>query len=213
MKNKISLFLLIFLILGCTKQGVIPLKSAEVREYEGEMLGSVNDFRENSIKGPQSVNISNYSLRITGLVDNTKEYSYAEVLSNQKYSKVVTINCVEEWSVKVLWEGILVKDLLEEAGVQEEANTIIFHSVDKYTTSLPLDYVLNNNIILAYKMNNITLPENRGYPFQFVAEQKWGYKWIKWVDEIRLSKNKDYEGYWEKRGWSNTANINESAYK
>jgi DMSO/TMAO reductase YedYZ molybdopterin-dependent catalytic subunit len=61
-------------------------------------------------------------------------------------------------------------------------------------------------------MNNVTLPEERGFPFQLVAESKWGYKWIKWINEIELSDNIFYKGYWEKRGFSNSANLNESFF-
>jgi DMSO/TMAO reductase YedYZ molybdopterin-dependent catalytic subunit len=45
-----------------------------------------------------------------------------------------------------------------------------------------------------------------------VAEDKWGYKWIKWIDEIELSDNPDYHGYWEQRGYSNSGNLSESQY-
>jgi DMSO/TMAO reductase YedYZ molybdopterin-dependent catalytic subunit len=62
-------------------------------------------------------------------------------------------------------------------------------------------------------MNNITLPAERGFPFQLVAESKWGYKWIKWVTEIELSDNLNYKGYWESRGYSNNGNLNESFFE
>ena len=61
-------------------------------------------------------------------------------------------------------------------------------------------------------MNNVTLPSERGFPFQLVAESKWGYKWIKWITEIELSNDIDYRGFWEQRGYSNTANLNESFF-
>jgi DMSO/TMAO reductase YedYZ molybdopterin-dependent catalytic subunit len=61
-------------------------------------------------------------------------------------------------------------------------------------------------------MNNVTLPAERGFPFQLVAESKWGYKWIKWVTEIELSDNLNYKGYWESRGYSNGGNLNESFF-
>ncbi len=83
-----------------------------------------------------------------------------------------------------------------------EANTVIFYAYDGYSTSLPLDYIEKNDILLAYEMNNVTLPEDRGYPFQLVAEDKWGYKWIKWVTKIELSNDPSYRGYWEQRGYS-----------
>lgn len=88
---------------------VEDLKPVEVREYEGERLSSVDDFRENSIKGPQQVDTGNYRLNISGLVENPRSYAYDEVISNhQHYRKVVTLNCVEGWSVNILWEGVLV---------------------------------------------------------------------------------------------------------
>ena len=51
-----------------------------------------------------------------------------------------------------------------------------------------------------------------GFPFRLVAEDKWGYKWIKWIDEIELSDNPDYQGYWEQRGYSESGNLSESQY-
>jgi len=48
-------------------------------------------------------------------------------------------------------------------------------------TFYTLDYIIDNDIIIAYKMNEIALPPERGFPFQLVAEHKWGYKWIKWI--------------------------------
>jgi DMSO/TMAO reductase YedYZ molybdopterin-dependent catalytic subunit len=65
---------------------------------------------------------------------------------------------------------------------------------------------------MAYKMNNVTLPIERGFPFQLVAESKWGYKWIKWITEIEFSSNESYEGYWEQRGYSNSANLTEGFF-
>jgi DMSO/TMAO reductase YedYZ molybdopterin-dependent catalytic subunit len=180
----------------------------EIREYEGQDLSSVGDFRENSIKGPQQVNASTYRLTITGLVNKTVEYTYDDVVNGfQKYQKIITLHCVEGWSVKILWEGFLLKDLLNEAGINPEAVVVIFYAYDGYSTSLPADYILDNDILIAYKMNGLTLPPERGFPFQLVAESKYGYKWIKWITEIELSDNADYKGFWESRGYSNDADI------
>jgi DMSO/TMAO reductase YedYZ molybdopterin-dependent catalytic subunit len=207
-KMKKLVFLLIFsvFVLGCT-QTPIELNGVEIREYQGEDLSSVNDFRENSVSGPQYVSIDDYFLKITGLVENPMNFTYEQVLDRQKYSKVVTLHCVEGWSVKLLWEGILLSDLFNEMNVSSAANTVIFRAYDGYSTSLPLDYIYDNNILLAYKMNNVTLPAERGFPFQLVAESKLGYKWIKWITGIELSNDSNYRGFWESRGYSNNADI------
>ena len=180
----------------------------EIREYEGQDLSSIGDFRENSIKGPQQVNASPYRLTITGLANKTVEYTYNDIINGfQKYQKVITLHCVEGWSVKILWEGFLLKDLLNQTEIDANATVIIFYACDGYSTSLPLNYILDNDILIAYKMNGLTLPPERGFPFQLVAESKYGYKWIKWITEIELSDNADYKGFWESRGFSNDAEI------
>jgi len=189
------------------------LEPVEIREYEGVKLSSIDAFRENSIKGPQEVDAESYVLRITGLVMNPNNYTYDKVVNNhQHYKKVVTLDCVEGWSVTILWEGLLVRDLLEEANPLANAKVVIFHAYDGYTTSLPIDYIMNNDILMAYKMNDVTLPPERGFPFQLVAESKWGYKWIKWITEIELSDDVDYRGYWESRGYSNNADLDKSFF-
>lgn len=184
------------------------MEAVQVKEYNGERLSSVSDFHENSIRGPQNINTTEYRLGVTGLAGQRLSYTYEGVISKYKsYQKLVTLDCVEGWSVKILWEGFLVKDLLNEADILPAASVVIFHAYDGYTTSLPLQYILDNNILLAYKINGVTIPPERGFPFQLVSEQKWGYKWIKWVTEIELSDDVNYRGYWEQAGYSNDGSL------
>ena len=232
MKIYIFLILIIFLV-GCTSEDILidqnmqtnetedimyeqpeqkpptlkELNKIEIKEYLGEKLDSIVDVRDVSIKGPQYIDIDNYRLEVFGLVETTKNFTYEEVLSLQKYSKVVNILCVLGWDATVLWEGVLLKDLFDEVKPTEEANTVIFYAADGYTTSLPLDYIIDKDILLADKINNVTLPPERGFPFELVAESKLGYKWIKWITQIELSDDPEYKGYWESRGYSNKANV------
>jgi DMSO/TMAO reductase YedYZ molybdopterin-dependent catalytic subunit len=203
--------LLLSMAVSCTSLKVAT-DVVEVRDYQGERLDSIDAFRENSIKGPEHIDISSYKLTIDGLVDSPQSMSYEEVLSYPSYKKVVTLYCVEGWDATILWEGVLVNDLIDKAGPEEEANTVIFHASDGYTTSLPLDYIKDNGIILAFRMNDATIIPERGYPFQLVAEDRWGYKWIKWVTRIELSDDIAYKGYWEERGYNNDGSLNGSKF-
>jgi DMSO/TMAO reductase YedYZ molybdopterin-dependent catalytic subunit len=188
------------------------LGAGELREYQGQQLSSINDFRENSILGPQYIDKATYELKITGLVESTMVYSYDEVVNNfTHYTKVVPLNCVEGWTVKILWEGMLVRDVIQAARPLSSATVIIFHAYDGDTTSFPIDYVMNYDIIMASKMNGLPLPAERGFPFQLVAEDKWGYKWLKWITEIEFSDNEAYLGYWESYGYSNSGWLYECA--
>lgn len=220
MKRKVIILVLIILAVSATFiwaeiQRIQPVKlsGVEVRNYQGQKLSSVNDFRENSIKGPQYINKSNYHLEVTGMVQNPHNYTYDEVIAHQNYEKVVKLDCVEGWDVTILWQGIMVNDLIQEAKPLPGANVVIFYAYDNYSTSFPIDYLQNDQIIMAYKMNNVTIPPERGYPFMLVAQSKWGYKWIKWITKIEVSNNTSYQGYWESRGYSDSGDLNQDYLK
>ena len=182
-------------------------KENEITEYQGVRLDPAVGPRDNSIKGVQHVDIETYTLTIDGLVDTPQALSYEDVLALPAYERLITLYCVEGWDATVLWKGVLIQDLLDLAGVQEDAVTVIFGAVDGYTTSLPLNTIVNNQLILAYQSNGIPLPAEMGYPFIVVAEDKLGYKWARWVNRITLSDDTDYEGFWESVGYSNDASV------
>ena len=178
----------------------------EITQYQGVDLSPINAVYQNAIAGTQNIDQTTYRLTVTGLVNKTIDYTYDQVVNNhQTYPKVMTIVCVEGWSATLLWEGISVNDLLKEAGISPQATVIIFHASDGYTTALPLDYIVQNNIIIAYRINNVTLTPTTGWPFMLVGQNEYGYKWIKWITEIEASNDTNYLGYWESRGYSNNA--------
>jgi DMSO/TMAO reductase YedYZ molybdopterin-dependent catalytic subunit len=190
-------------------QSAVPtstdLGTVEVSSYKGKPLDTVASEPENSIKGPQDIDRSTYRLEVRGEVDKPLKLTYAQIRAMPSFRKVTTLNCVEGWSKTYLWQGVRIRDLLSDAGYDPEAKTVIFTSYDGYSTSLPLDFVVNNNLLLAYAMNDKEIPPERGFPFQVVAEDRLGYKWAKWVTGIEVSSNEDYRGYWEQRGYDNDA--------
>ena len=210
----ISALLIFFPLKGSSgnANNTVQLQDPEILEYQGENLTSLSTFRDNSIKGPQKTDVKNYTLVIDGLVEKKLSLSYSDVLKYEKYRKTITLHCVEGWKARILWEGVLLKDLLEKAGVKKEGTVIIFHALDSYTSSLTLDYILDNNILLACKMNGLTLTPETGFPFQVAAEDKWGYKWVKWVTRIEVSSDKDFRGYWEKAGYNQSGDLSGSKF-
>jgi DMSO/TMAO reductase YedYZ molybdopterin-dependent catalytic subunit len=124
--QKTSRFLVLMILLsvvltGCSQNNMgetantttdTPLEElaeAEVKEYAGEDLSSILDFRENSIKGTQHIDIDSYTLTVDGLVEKPAEYTYDQVLEHDLYKKVVTLYCVEGWSVDILWKAFFWK--------------------------------------------------------------------------------------------------------
>jgi len=182
-------------------------REGELREYNGERLDPAVGPGDNSIKGVQKVDMQTYRLAIDGLANSPQSYTYEDVTALPSEERLLRLYCVEGWNANILWKGVPLKTLLESADPQGEANTVIFHAVDGYTTSMPLQEILDHNLILAYDANGIALPPEMGYPFIFVAEDKWGYKWARWVNRIELSSDDSYEGYWESNGYSNSADL------
>jgi DMSO/TMAO reductase YedYZ molybdopterin-dependent catalytic subunit len=187
-------------------------RDGELREYNGEALDPAVGPRDNSIKGVQTVDLSTYHLTIDGLVNEEQTLTYEQVTAMQSEEKLLRLYCVEGWNANILWQGVLLETLIASADPKGEANTVIFHAVDGYTTSLPLQEILDNHLILAYNANGIALPPEMGFPFIFVAEEKWGYKWARWVNRIELSSDESYQGYWEQRGYSNEGDLGRPSF-
>jgi DMSO/TMAO reductase YedYZ molybdopterin-dependent catalytic subunit len=187
-------------------------REGELKEYNGETLDPVVGPRDNSIKGVQTVDLATYQLTIDGLADAPQTYSYEDVLKLPSEERLLRLYCVEGWNANILWKGVLLKTLLDAAEPKPETNTVIFYAVDGYTTSLPLQEIIEKNLILAYDANGIALPPEMGFPFIFVAEDKWGYKWARWVNRIELSSDESYQGYWESNGYSNDADLGKPSF-
>lgn len=179
----------------------------EIREYQGARLDPAVGPRDNSISGVQTVDLASYRLTIDGLVDQPVELLYDDVLAKTAVERRITLYCVEGWEATVLWRGVRLSELIALAGARQDANTVIFHCVDEYTTSLPLQTIVEKDLILAWDANGLPLPPEMGFPFIVVAEDKLGYKWARWVVRIELSADASYKGFWESRGFDNEADL------
>jgi DMSO/TMAO reductase YedYZ molybdopterin-dependent catalytic subunit len=185
----------------------IRYREGEVTEYKGARLDPAIGPNDNSIKGIQTVDMANYRLEVTGLAEKPVQLQYEEVRALAPYERKITLHCVEGWDATILWTGVRIMDIIDMAEAKPEVVTVIFHAVDGYTTSLPLQTIQDRDLILAYGANGLDLPPELGYPFIVVAEDKLGYKWARWVNQIELSDDPDYKGYWEQRGYGNEANV------
>jgi DMSO/TMAO reductase YedYZ molybdopterin-dependent catalytic subunit len=186
-----------------------PSGEVEATEFMGTKLTPISQQRNNALAGTQVINNETYRLVVDGLVDNPLSLSYADLLAYPQVSKLVDLVCVEGWRFTAKWTGPSLNSIFADAGVKPEARIAIFYTADdsKGYTSLDLGYIQENNIIIALKDNDIALPPDRGFPFQVVAEGKWGYKWAKWVTRIELSADTSFRGFWESVGYSNDASI------
>ena len=205
----VAAFVILELRPGSPSNGTTPLAAAEVRSYQGQDLSSISDVPENAIAGTQYLNESDYQLTVTGLTATTKVSTYREILDNHRhYSKVVTLDCVEGWSVtKITYEGIPLRALLASAGVRPEAGYVEFISGDGlYTDTLTLEQAAVEDVMVALLIDGKPIPSALGGPARLVVPQMYAYKSVKWLTAIRLI-DKPKAGYWEERGYPADATI------
>ena len=181
----------------------------EATEYSGVKLTPMNLQGNNALDGTQYIDRDTYSLTIDGLVNHPLTLTYDQLAAYPQVSRLGTLDCVDGWNFTAKWTGPTLNSILADAGVKPGAQILIFYTTDvpEGYTSLELSYVQFHDIILAMKLNDITLPQDRGFPFQVVADWKFGYKWAKWVTRIEVSDDTNFRGYWESQDWDHIGDV------
>jgi DMSO/TMAO reductase YedYZ molybdopterin-dependent catalytic subunit len=142
-----------------------------------------------------------YRLTIDGLVDRPVQLTLPDLQSRPPTSLVRAFQCVTGWRVPdVHWQGVLLSQLLDEAGVQPSARALRFESFDgAYTESLTLAEARRPDVIVTYSMGGKPLSQEHGGPVRLYAAPMYGYKSIKWLSHIQVV-DQVIPGYWETEG-------------
>jgi len=135
---------------------------------------------------PQTVDIEQYRLTVTGLVENPQELTYNELLSLPSVTKTVLLICIDTFVDNAEWTGVPVSELLAQAGVKDGATAVAFTSLDGYEETVALNVLEQSGAFLAYRVNGETLPAEHGYPIQLVVPGKYGNIWVKWIKGIEI---------------------------
>jgi len=146
-------------------------------------------------------------LTVGGEVNNPLRLTWEDLLSLPSTEFISDFHCVEGWSVKDLkWYGVRFSTLVHITKPKEGARNVLFTCSDGYTTSLDLDDLLKDDVVLAYKLNGEYLEVPIGGPVRLVVPNKYAYKSAMWINRITFRKEREL-GYWEKRGYSDSADI------
>ena len=170
---------------------------------------------QRAVDKPRSVHIgpqpafdpAAWTLSVTGLVRAPVELTWQEFCELPVVEVQADLHCVEGWSVvDLVWVGPTVASVINRAGPLPEAAFAYFSCADGYSTSLPLSVAMADNVIFARLCNGEEIPDTEGGPIQLIVPDRYGYKWARWVRGIELLAT-DRLGYWEQRGYSNTADV------
>jgi DMSO/TMAO reductase YedYZ molybdopterin-dependent catalytic subunit len=160
------------------------------------------------------VSTQDWSLKIHGMVDKEMTLSFADIRERKLVEQVITLTCVSNpvggpYISNAKFIGVLLRDLLTEAGVRKGADQLLSTSVDGYTAGTPVDALLDDRgAMLAIGMNGQPLPVEHGFPARMVVPGLYGYvSATKWVTDMELTTFSAKQGYWVPRGYSQQAPI------
>jgi len=167
----------------------IPAGQTEVRNFPRLDLGVVPD-----------VTIQNWHLRVYGLVEHELNLDWQAF---QALEQVTDIS--DFWSqLDMDWQGVRAHDILALAQPKETARFVILHSYDGYTTNLPLEALLDDDVIVAHSVLGAPLTPEHGGPVRLVVPKRYAWKSAKWLEAIEFHAF-DRPGFWEVRGYHNEA--------
>jgi DMSO/TMAO reductase YedYZ molybdopterin-dependent catalytic subunit len=177
-------------------------------------LTPVDDFyRVDKNLIPPSVDGDSWRLTVDGLVEHPQSYSLSDLRAKKRQEMFRTLECISYQVVpgddlisNQRWGGVLMSDLLDEAGVKPAAGFVLFEAADGYTESIPLEVARDPLTWVAYEMGPAGTPllATHGFPARVLIAGRFGMKQPKWLTRIQLA-GADIDGYWEQRGWDKQA--------
>lgn len=192
-------------------QGVSDAVAATVPGLAA-ILPAAGGFRIYTVTGgyPEMF-AADYRLNVTGMVDKELSLSLADLAAMPQTGLTRDFQCVTGWRVAdVPWSGVMLKDILIAAGVEDGAAALTFTSFDgAYTESLTLEQAMTDEVLVATSMFGAPIEVKHGAPVRLYVVPMYGYKSIKWMNGIEVVRKVE-PGYWEVRGYDVDAYIGAS---
>ena len=149
------------------------------------------------------IDVSTWTLSVFGEVEREMRWNWDEFRQIPTTTITTDIHCVTGWSkFDTAWEGPLFRDFVGLFGVRPSAKYVIAHAAHGFTANLPLEAMLEDNVLLAWKYNGDHLAPEHGYPVRTVVPQRYFWKSAKWLLKLEFSPI-DKPGFWEQAGYHN----------
>jgi DMSO/TMAO reductase YedYZ molybdopterin-dependent catalytic subunit len=151
------------------------------------------------------VPLDQWELTIDGLVEHPRKFSWAEFEQLPQFEDVSDFHCVTTWSkFDCQWGGVAFFTLAEIVKPKPEAKFVYFTGYDGYSTNTAVENCLDDDVLIATKFHGKPLPVEHGGPARVIIPKLYAWKGAKFVRAITFLPD-DKPGFWEVRGYSNTA--------
>jgi len=152
-----------------------------------------------------SVPLEQWHLDIAGECERPCRLDWAAFRALESVEDVSDFHCVTGWSkLDVRWAGVRLSTAIALAEPTEHARFVAFTAYDDYTTNLPMEEALKDDVLLVHSAEGAPLAREHGGPVRVITPQLYAWKGAKWIRRIELSRV-DRPGFWERNGYSNTA--------
>jgi DMSO/TMAO reductase YedYZ molybdopterin-dependent catalytic subunit len=195
--------------LRVTDPGPPPGTSVGLDGIEQWQTPASRFYRIDTSLAPPHIAPDDWSLRIHGMVDHPMTLTFRDLLARPRTHLWMTLNCVSNpvgghLISNARWTGVLLKDLLAEAGVQPGADAVKQTSDDGWTCGTPVSALTDDRqAILAFAINGQPLPFEHGFPVRTLVPGLYGYvSACKWVTDMEVTTFDSFTAYWTDRGWS-----------
>jgi DMSO/TMAO reductase YedYZ molybdopterin-dependent catalytic subunit len=146
-----------------------------------------------------------FRLKNIGLVEREVEFDWDALLAMPQTTVTRDIHCVTTWSkLDTTWTGVLFRDYLKQVPVKPEAKFVVQHSYGGYTTNLPLEAMLGDDVLIAHAFDGQPIDREHGGPIRMVVPKLYFWKSAKWLAGFEFLAV-DKLGFWERNGYSNSA--------
>jgi len=153
-------------------------------------------------EGVPRIDMANYTLKISGLVESEHEFGWDEIMQLPKSCLNARLTSVSGWSVRADWDGIRWKEFLKIVLPKPEATHATFIGYGGvYTTTVPLTDLAAPRVMLVYGVACEPIEAEYGGPLRMLIPNLYGYKSCKWLTWINFTDHMQ-GGYWEDRGYS-----------
>jgi DMSO/TMAO reductase YedYZ molybdopterin-dependent catalytic subunit len=175
------------------------------KEPPGQNVFEKSEWPVLDVWGTPAVAPERWTLTVDGLVEAPLVLRWEDLLALPQEEQQADFHCVTGWSILDLaLRGAALDAVIALAGARPDASHVMTHGADGYSTNLPLEEALKPDVLLVHTLDGAPLPPDHGGPVRIVVPQLWAWKGAKWVSRIELLPH-DRRGYWEIRGYSNTA--------
>jgi len=131
-----------------------------------------------------------------------KSWTWTEFNGLPQTKMTRDIHCVTSWSkLKTAWEGVVVDDILADAGIEAPTDFVLAHSYDGYSTNVPIANLALGKAMVATKYEGQPLPRDHGGPARLLVPHLYFWKSAKWINGLQFTERNE-AGFWELRGYN-----------